>query len=1173
MVMHGAARVGLALSVVLGLTVSSQAVAAADAIVPAKAAAAPVNRAAAASRPQATIGREAVPAWVTPRAMPDMMPEQRRHVENGQAFLLVDTQVRGGDSGYVSVARLASKVVDRTGLENAGQISITFDPRIEDVAMGFVHIIRDGKVIDRTGDLQFSVVEREDDLDDGIVSGNLRAISNLKDVRVGDIVDYSVIRHTRSTLWPGHYFTTFTGRFSDPVPFRAIRILWPASRPLTFKPENTAIRFAETQNGDMREWQWSAVNPPFGPGEDNVPAWYPQWGQVDVSSMTSWAQVAQWTAKLYVGDETLPPDYEKRLADIASKWPKAEDRLTQITRYVQDNIRYVGEEIGEGSYVPRRPSVVLTRGYGDCKDKSELLAVSLRRLGIDAVPALVSTTPGFDLPDRLPSPLMFDHVIVRVKLGGHVLWLDPTATHRGGRGLDIVPSDLGYALPILPDQTGLEKLSGYAAHAGAMDVLEQFAVDENAATAMTLHVETKYTGAQADWMRTRLAQRGQANISRQNLQFYQKRFAGLASAKDVEFRDDLDGNTLLMVEDYTLAKADFDKDKILSDLSTNAYAVKSLVPARQSGPRLQPLAMPGVVSRNQVIELKAVGRVPGVPDDVSMTADGLTYTRTSKLSGDTVRMTYHLEGDDREMVPASEADAIYAISDKIDDGADLTFHLDQSPAPAKDDKPAGPLDRLKLAPYRDDLAKAAGLMQKTDQPSRIAALTIFNQVADKLERPSPEAGLVDGLKGATLAELGRNAAARQALESSIETYQDNAPVFQVLLGLQIADEDPGKLLETMRVALKYQPSVIADLSLDWVRYLAVHIHQLPKAQRDERGDDLCTILTGAKWHLTPRTEEGAAMLACAIEANLKRGDTAQARALLALKPGPGAMVRLAVDKRYAALWPDLSAAVNSGFKDSIAGEVAEAERAAKAAPEDFAAAKRYVTALRMVGEPEKAVAAGRALADRKNLIEASGDPAFWFVNEYAYALADAGQVDAALARFDGILALGVEANPVLVSQVINRAEVLASQGRSAEALAAYAEADQKYSDKASLFGKMWIWAGEACALRELNRADEANAFDAKLAEHPDENHGAITDAAACRGDVAAIEKQLLARLDDPIDRDQALAGFIQFRQPKHVPPIAAKREAVMKAARSSPAVQAKFKEYGRAVTFDGQQVY
>ncbi len=148
--------------------------------------------------------------------------------------------------------------------------------------------------------------------------------------------------------------------------------------------------------------------------------------------MKSWGEVATWAEGLYKGDEALTPDFAARLDAIAKASPGAADRLTEASRLVQDNIRYVGEEMGEGSFVPRRPATVLARGYGDCKDKSLLLAVALRRLGIDAVPALVSTSAGDRLIDRLPSPLQFDHVIVRAVVDGRVMWIDPTGTHRGG---------------------------------------------------------------------------------------------------------------------------------------------------------------------------------------------------------------------------------------------------------------------------------------------------------------------------------------------------------------------------------------------------------------------------------------------------------------------------------------------------------------------------------------------------------------------------------------------------------------------------------------------------------------------------------------------------------------------------------------------------------------------
>lgn len=101
------------------------------------------------------------------------------------------------------------------------------------------------------------------------------------------------------------------------------------------------------------------------------------------------------------------------------------------TRFVQDQIRYVALETGLSRRRATNPEVVLARRFGDCKDKSVLLATLLRLGGIDAEPALVSTGWRDHLGQALPSAGAFDHVIVHVPPGpvaGDDLWIDATAS-------------------------------------------------------------------------------------------------------------------------------------------------------------------------------------------------------------------------------------------------------------------------------------------------------------------------------------------------------------------------------------------------------------------------------------------------------------------------------------------------------------------------------------------------------------------------------------------------------------------------------------------------------------------------------------------------------------------------------------------------------------------------
>ena len=76
--------------------------------------------------------------------------------------------------------------------------------------------------------------------------------------------------------------------------------------------------------------------------------------------------------------------------------------------------------IGPGGYRPASPDTVLSRRFGDCKDKALLLTTILRELGIEAQPALVNSRRGRVLTSALPTPYMFDHAIVRARTGGEV---------------------------------------------------------------------------------------------------------------------------------------------------------------------------------------------------------------------------------------------------------------------------------------------------------------------------------------------------------------------------------------------------------------------------------------------------------------------------------------------------------------------------------------------------------------------------------------------------------------------------------------------------------------------------------------------------------------------------------------------------------------------------------
>jgi lipoprotein NlpI len=107
--------------------------------------------------------------------------------------------------------------------------------------------------------------------------------------------------------------------------------------------------------------------------------------------------------------------------------------VSEALTFVQSEIRYFSVSLGESSHRPTQPDVVLQRRYGDCKDKSLLLMTLLQGAGIQSRPVLLQLGRRKRLEKALASPQLFNHVIVQVRAGGSVFYLDPTLIGQDGQ--------------------------------------------------------------------------------------------------------------------------------------------------------------------------------------------------------------------------------------------------------------------------------------------------------------------------------------------------------------------------------------------------------------------------------------------------------------------------------------------------------------------------------------------------------------------------------------------------------------------------------------------------------------------------------------------------------------------------------------------------------------------
>lgn len=464
------------------------------------------------------------------------------NVRSGIDGLLDDHQVRVNGANVDEYFRRVNRVVTTAGVQNASELNIDFDPSYQRLVLHDVAVFRDGKRIDELARDEVRIIEKEPDADQQIYDGQLTALLFLKDVRPGDRIDYSWSLEGSNPLLGGRYADEFNFGAALPTRLMRHRLVWPAARPLhASKPAHVEHRGAD----DV--YTWERRNVAATDAEDSTPDWYDPWETVQVTEYGSWSDVAKWADKLFQLDDASRATIANVAHDIRASHRGREAQLVAAIRFVQDDIRYLGIEMGRGSHEPRQPAVVLAQRYGDCKDKALFLSALLRELGVEAYPALVNTKLRKRLDQFLPSPFLFDHVITQVIDGGKTYWIDGTLSDQGGTLATIdTPSD-ERALLVRANTTALTPI--VIRDHGRISVEEILSFDKQKTT---LDVASTYSGRDADDIRQQLASESLADIAKKHLNRYAADHPRIEAVGAPSISDDRDGNVVVLRERYSI---------------------------------------------------------------------------------------------------------------------------------------------------------------------------------------------------------------------------------------------------------------------------------------------------------------------------------------------------------------------------------------------------------------------------------------------------------------------------------------------------------------------------------------------------------------------------------------------------------------------------------------------
>ncbi len=482
----------------------------------------------------------AVPDWVERVEIPAANPQLRERPI--QALLLSVQSNYGADlhEGYVEGATL---VQSSQGLQIVGNIVIPWQPENSELIVHRVRILRGGAEIDLLAQgHEFTVLRRENNLESAMLDGVLTAVMQPEGLAVGDILNIAYSIRRRPSALPLRADTFVTLAPGTPVGRILFRDVWPEGTPIRWR---TAEEMGRSRPRASRHGNELVLSLENAEGPRPLPDAAPRFllaASHQISGYRDWADVAAMLAPHYdqaielAADSPLRREIERIAA--ASTDPAA--RAMAALRLVQEDIRYLALSMGDAGYVPATADQTWTRRFGDCKGKTAVLLALLRGLGIDAEPVLVNTHFGDALGDRLPSLVLFNHVLVRARIAGRSYWLDGTrigdrdlaelafAPHGGGlrvRRAGATLEAIPWSPPVRPN---VETNITYDASGG---------FDE----AVPTRTETTYRGDLGTEWRLAAAQAGVAEIGRSYLEGFRDRPED-ERVTEARFRENADGS-------------------------------------------------------------------------------------------------------------------------------------------------------------------------------------------------------------------------------------------------------------------------------------------------------------------------------------------------------------------------------------------------------------------------------------------------------------------------------------------------------------------------------------------------------------------------------------------------------------------------------------------------------
>jgi len=417
------------------------------------------------------------PDWLTQAASSAPLPSDWK---DAKAVYLLEDKLLSFDSGGRAVERYRAvvKILRPQGREYAKPAaSFSGDEKLESFHVwsigpdGHRYTMKDSEYVEVGND------------DPGMLYVDERAkLASPPGADPGGIVAWEITRQLPI------YLSEDTWGFQNPVP--TLRSVYEIDLPAGWHREEVWFRHPRLQatevSSDHFRWEQTNLDGIDLSDVPLAPAWEALAGRMTVHFAPNplpqgdalWAKIGDWYYGLAAPRSEGGGDVATTARSLAGDGDFM-TRLAKVADFMQQQIRYVGIEIGIGNLQPHAAQEVFQKRYGDCKDKATLMVAMLDAVGIRATWVAVDTNRGFVDPGTpsiagnhmiaaIEIPKGYDHprlqAVVTARGGKRYLIFDPTNPYvpvgqlpdyeQGGYGLLVAGADSQVIpLPVLKPDT------------------------------------------------------------------------------------------------------------------------------------------------------------------------------------------------------------------------------------------------------------------------------------------------------------------------------------------------------------------------------------------------------------------------------------------------------------------------------------------------------------------------------------------------------------------------------------------------------------------------------------------------------------------------------------------------------------------------------------------------